>query len=235
MWLPRRANTRNEMSIIGLKTVEGRVRPVDDNSTASSMQVLTETGPERSDIVKDPNDMLLRPLPESLLVRGRLAAVLVGTCLSKHEQLYVGAAIGYLADSMFNRELIIEHEITESWRMIVSPQEREIIAGYGSFERPQIQKQLTTYETTMVTALHVSTTDSIGLGSGFSSRVLGVGTFVYNVLYLEPQGSGKYSRLEVGSIFDVDLQDVMNAAKEEVIGLVWISEKQGSPTTNLQS
>lgn len=215
-WLPRRARTRNEMQVIGLKTTEGHMLSVDGNSPVRGVQYLRELAPQQDNSGEsDTEDMgWSRLAPGSLLVRGRLTPVYIGTNLSTKDLRLVANVPGHSFHT-------VPADSSKAWRIVVSPQETGIIAGYGSFERPQIQKQLCRYETTVVLALHISSTDGVGLVTAVLARVLGLEIpVVYNVLFLEPQGRGKYSRLGVGSIFDTRLQGILKAAGEEVIELV---------------
>ncbi|KAN0099220.1 HET domain containing protein [Hyaloscypha variabilis] len=243
IWLSRRPRTRKELHILGTITREGEARPIDRGVTVSPEQGQSEhlqqyRGPvereqEQEQGIDTDITMWSRLALRSLLVRGRLIPVLVGNYTSQSDLHSIKVATGHEKKpgrlEQYNHRYDFDYstpvlvtEVSASWRIVVSLQEPEIIAGYGSFERPHVQDQLAKNERTVALALHISTTEGVGYGAdnGYSARILGLGTSVYNVLFLENRGGGKYSRLGVGCIFDERLKRILKSTEEEAIELV---------------
>jgi hypothetical protein len=225
---PKGCRTRSAFELIKVHHKELEVDSTEVMEPSEEVDSpLVSTSELLGHVCDDPSDF--RKIPVSLLIRGRIAPVLIREPLHRYREFsLVARSTGHMRIHLSYNGLMTgvrqdpNKFVTASWRAAVSPSLPNIIAGFGSFERPCIQDQLGTYQGTVVLALYVSKIEGVGYGSGnfIGAKILGLGTSVYQVLFLEPAGGQRYSRIGVGSIFDQGLKRELKAAAEQVIELI---------------
>jgi hypothetical protein len=111
-----------------------------------------------------------------------------------------------------------ESPILKSWQGVYALSDPDLIIGWGSFEQPELLKQLSEYGGTVVAALHVSSSRSLIRGA--SMMQFRLWSKVYTVLYLENGGGRRYRRTGVGGIFENNLLAAFDRAEEDTSELV---------------
>ncbi|GAP86635.1 putative transcription factor C2H2 [Rosellinia necatrix] len=134
-------------------------------------------------------------VPHSLQVHGKLIPVLLRQGISQSDELQ---PVMYITDfeETFNCENI---------RQVCSISNPYLVGGWGSLEALEVQERLQRSQGATVFALHVSTRkvhkSAIRLGSLWGSYD------IFEVLYLDCVGEGKYCRVGVGRIYEQALLD----------------------------
>lgn len=106
----------------------------------------------------------------------------------------------------------------EHWRAVCSPLRPNTISGWASIEELALEKQLSSYEGTVVQAFHVSTIE--GVVGGVKLGYFGETHNVFNVLFVQNVGGCQFERVGVGRLYGKEISQGFREAVEQGIELV---------------
>ncbi|KAL9623439.1 MAG: hypothetical protein Q9160_002332 [Pyrenula sp. 1 TL-2023] len=233
-WLERRHETQNALTVVGLISANGTIRP-----TESSVEHSPSTSPllhaPSEDIRPNPDQYDVHTIFAALRIRARLLPVCVrGSFLTKEDLRLAAWATGVQINDRDVKAWLATNQadgidpaaleatlsldpVSKPWKAICSLRSPDLVGGWGSFEQYEFGNLSQTSSGTVIEAVHVSTEKELpgGFAFGYYSSM---SHDVYNVLFVEKAPDGEqYRRIGVGRIFDKGMIQDFTRAEPQYI------------------
>lgn len=159
----------------------------------------------------------------SLVVKAKLFPILVGGLFPSTVDFEITALSTDVTwhlelDEITIREILSLETNSRIWRTLYHPSSPDLIRGWATFNRPEVQAQFQTYEWSTLIAMLVSVDVGAGRRYGLSRHLKG-NYDLANVLFLRCDGE-KYWRIGKGVIFSPEL--VRDLERAEMVELEFI-------------